>query len=1039
MRRFFGWFLTIALALAMPAWSWAGPGEPTARAQGLSAEVAALYRQGKLADALAKAEQAVAQAERAHGPSHVQVGMALYDLAVVHSGLGRHREHEAALVRARKIFEQHPNAPRPAILAGTGAPEGTALNHTLVALAHARAALGDTAGTKEALYAILERHQGPDAEASGLDYVLAWLLQLEQVLQSYDRAWRICQRLVALREKVEGPRSRPVAAVLNACGTIEHQAGRWSEAAATFERALGIVEAAPEPQDAIRASITANLAALLHLLGRHRQAEERFAEALALQEQILGPESPALSALVTNLATFHRDRGDFVRAEQLALRGVRLAEADEDPAQVVIALMQLADVRLLLERYDEAAGDLKRARELAEPFRVQRARTYGQVLLRLVELRRRQERYPEAVALADEAVEVIEGGLGADHPYVADALSQVGALYYSRQDVERAQAAQERALAIRRRVLGSDHPEIVINLTNLAMVAKRAGKLDQALELYREATELRERILRELLSLGTEQQKLAYLGDLAWETRQVIRAHLPAAVDDRRAARLALLTLLRRKGRVLDVMRDDLSLLRRKLEGDDAAMLEKLARTRRQLASTVLSGAGPAAASQVEALRREGSELERELSRRSAPFRATLTPVTIQAVQAALPGEGVLVEYVTYLPSPDDVHHPRDRYAAYVLPKKGAVRAVDLGSAEAIDEAVKRLRRVLADPRALADVAARELDALVMEPIRPLLGGATRIFVSPEGQLQLVPFGALRGPDGAPLVTDYTFTTLTSGRDLLRPATPSPGGQRVLLVGAPAFGPRQPAQSAASEPRAAKGRRLVFPPLPGTEAELRSLAELVPAAELLTGRAATESQVKAIRRPRVLHLATHGFFLPTESSRGQAAATGLRSSSSSTASVAAAGPLLRSGLALAGANTRQPSEGGEDGILTALEASTLDLSGTQLVVLSACETGLGEIRTGQGVHGLRRALVMAGAETQVMSLWRVDDDATRTLMEAYYRQLLAGRDRVEAMRQVQLQMLAEPRTRHPFYWAAFIVSGGAGPVFEPPTEPWPPA
>jgi len=132
-------------------------------------------------------------------------------------------------------------------------------------------------------------------------------------------------------------------------------------------------------------------------------------------------------------------------------------------------------------------------------------------------------------------------------------------------------------------------------------------------------------------------------------------------------------------------------------------------------------------------------------------------------------------------------------------------------------------------------------------------------------------------------------------------------------------------------------------------------------------------------------------------------------------------PLLRSGLALAGAN-RANSESG-DGVMTALEATGLDLWGTKLVVLSACDTGLGEVRNGDGVYGLRRALVLAGSETQVMSLWPVSDRSTRDLMVGYYTALIHGRGRGEAIREVQLRMLRTRAQRHPYYWASFIQSG----------------
>jgi len=132
-------------------------------------------------------------------------------------------------------------------------------------------------------------------------------------------------------------------------------------------------------------------------------------------------------------------------------------------------------------------------------------------------------------------------------------------------------------------------------------------------------------------------------------------------------------------------------------------------------------------------------------------------------------------------------------------------------------------------------------------------------------------------------------------------------------------------------------------------------------------------------------------------------------------------PLLRSGLALAGANRRTGQD--DDGILTALEASGLNLWGTKLVVLSACDTGVGMVRTGEGVNGLRRALVLAGSETQVMSLWPVNDYATQSLMKAYYAGLKQGQGRGEALRSVKLEMMRRKGMEHPFYWASFIQSG----------------
>jgi CHAT domain-containing protein len=209
--------------------------------------------------------------------------------------------------------------------------------------------------------------------------------------------------------------------------------------------------------------------------------------------------------------------------------------------------------------------------------------------------------------------------------------------------------------------------------------------------------------------------------------------------------------------------------------------------------------------------------------------------------------------------------------------------------------------------------------------------------------------------------------------------------------------------------------QLYFAQLGGTAQEARSIQLLFPDASLLSGPQATEAALKRTVGPRVLHIATHGFFLG-EPATVNSATRGIN------ATPQIANPLLRSGLAFSGANLRR-GDSNEDGILTALEASGLNLWGTKLVVLSACDTGVGEVRNGEGVYGLRRAFVLAGAESLVMSLWPISDYTTRTLMTNYYRNLKQGMGRGEALRQVQLGMLKRNPNLHPFYWANFIQSG----------------
>jgi CHAT domain-containing protein len=222
---------------------------------------------------------------------------------------------------------------------------------------------------------------------------------------------------------------------------------------------------------------------------------------------------------------------------------------------------------------------------------------------------------------------------------------------------------------------------------------------------------------------------------------------------------------------------------------------------------------------------------------------------------------------------------------------------------------------------------------------------------------------------------------------------------------------------------------LTFLPLDGVAAEGIALGFLLELDDthVLIGNKATETRLKGLHGPKILHLATHGFFFPNE----EIAERSILPAATDPASLVrmlAKNPLLHSGLALAGVNTRGSGQK-DDGILTAAEFARLDLAGTQLVVISACDTGLGEIQQGEGVNGLRRAVMLAGAETQVVSLWKVNDEATKLLMVDYYGRLYKGEGRSGALHSVQLKMMENPMYQHPFFWAAFIPIGDWKPLY----------
>jgi CHAT domain-containing protein len=449
-----------------------------------------------------------------------------------------------------------------------------------------------------------------------------------------------------------------------------------------------------------------------------------------------------------------------------------------------------------------------------------------------------------------------------------------------------------------------------------------------------------------------------------------------------------------------------------------------------------------------------------------------------RAVALALPEGVALVEFVRFyvydfraVATRYEKPWQPARYVAFVLRAGDPddVRMIDLGEAEPIDRLIADFRAgvIAADrdrdmtPSARAEVSppaateglGTQLRAAVFDRLMPALGGLTRLLIAPDGDLTRLPFEVLPGAADRRLIDGYRISYLSCGRDVLRLGAAATGTPTSPLLFADPDFDLQLAERPASDTEPAahpvsrrsrdidRGRDAYhFDRLPGTRAEGQQIAALLGVRPALDA-AALEGRLKAeCRSPRILHLATHGFFLPDQQPDLRHAAPGLGVDpigfpgeepwAGRLSGPLMEDPMLRSGLALAGANTwlqgRNLPEEAEDGLLTAEDVTGLDLLATELVVLSACQTGLGQVHVGEGVFGLRRAFVLAGAKTLVMSLWKVPDEPTRELMEDFYGRLLAGEGRAEALRQAQLAM--KEKYPEPFYWGAFICQGDPSPL-----------
>ncbi|MCG3146055.1 MAG: hypothetical protein HONDAALG_03860 [Gammaproteobacteria bacterium] len=933
-------------------------------------------------------------------------------------------------------------------------PDHVEIGDALMLLGLSLDAKGDYVAA-EPLYqralAIRKKNLGP--EHPYVAHSLTILANLYYSIGKYELARSLHQQGLRIKEKIQGPDGIAVAAALNDLAVLNLRRGDYTTAESQFQRALAIFEERLGQEHRHVASTLDNLALIYHTRGDYGKAEPLMQRALAIREKVLGPEHPHVTHSLNNLAGLYGDKGDYIKAETLFLQALAIKEkilGSEHPSTAV-TLHSLAELYVNKKNYSKAEMYLQRAQSITEKSFDAEHADMALVLRDSAMLYFQMGKDAMALSLLERALEISERALGREHDEVAVVLSNLANISHSQADYTKAKMLHQRSLAIREKSLGREHPDVATSLDKLADLYIATDDLPQAVSLRLHAAKVSEHNIGLNLLTGSDRQKQAYLTMLTSETNRIVSLHVRSAPADVTARELALTTILQRKGRALDAMTDTLAVLRRRANTQDQPLFEQLSEVTSQLARSILNRPERIAPAdhqqQIRALEEQKEKLEADISTRSTEFRTQSQPVTLAVVQEEIPDKTALVEYFAYRPfnakyqKEDEAFGPA-RYVAYILRHQGEIHWIELGEAKVIDEAIGKLRQAIRCPQNLAEVRrlARALDAKLMQPVRARLGQAQHLIVSPDGALNHAPFAALVDENGKYLIEKYQLSHLTSGRDLLRLKVARESKTPPLIIANPDFGLgkeetlalRAPApqcdQAKQVEGEQKDFQKINLDALPWTIQEASDLKKLLPKAKLLIGAQATETALKQSGAPSLLHIATHGFFLqdaesPLKGTRGFDFSTFSDLRSASWASKIE-NPLLRSGLAFEGFNEHR--NGDDDGVLTAMEAANLDLWGTKLVVLSACDTGLGEIKNGEGVYGLRRALVLAGAETQVMSLWSVPDKETRSLMKGYYQRLLDKKKkegRGEALRQVQLEMLKTPGHQHPFYWASFIQVG----------------
>ncbi len=846
---------------------------------------------------------------------------------------------------------------------------------------------------------------------------------------------------------------------LNDLGEIFYVSGRYRSAWTAFTSAMVLYIGEGMENSAEAIQVMSNLGLLYHSSGRFSQAEKITLETMEKRQQYSG-DLPGMGASYNNLGVLYKDMGRYTESEEYMEKAVNtIREAHgANSLQYGIALNNQAMLYQTIGRYPEAERLMLAAISIATGQLGEKSPNFVRLNVNLAMLYQLQNKFDDAERIFLEAIRIRQRRLGSNHPDYAVLLRNIAALYMQKGefakveknllDAEKIYAARlgrnapqyaaciselasyylytnqpakaqphlENALRIEKISLGEQHPGYVNSLERYAILQWMNGQIPAAMDTYKKVMEnylfqidtyfppmseveksrfwskINPKFVRfNSFAVATSEEHPEILGDM-------YNYHI---------ATKALLLNSTSKVRRQILQSNNKQLIDQYNEWVD--LKEYLSRlytlSKDELREDKIN---------LDSLENEANRLERELSRQSELFAQGYTAkrATFKDIASGLKDGEAALEFIrfrkfNYLAADTSVY-----YAALLVDNKaelpGMVLFTDGQAMETVHAATyKRAMERAFEKNNFYEIYWRELSAAT-DPYK-------KLFVSADGIYTQINLNTLQNEAGKFLIENKEIVYVPNTRvirDLKLVSMPKI--KNATMVGDPNYALNLDWNNIVDMP---------LPELPGTRVEVERIKRLLSGSGWNTraylGDEAVEEVVKEVKSPSVLHIATHGFFLENAGDPGEEKVFGIEPVR------AAANPLLRSGLMLAGAdNTIQQLGTGRgqddnDGILNAYEAMLLTLDNTDMVVLSACETGLGEVVNGEGVYGLQRAFQIAGASAVVISLWQVSDEITQRLMENFYRNWIRTGNRTGAFQQAKLEI--KKNFPAPFYWGAFVM------------------
>jgi CHAT domain-containing protein len=797
---------------------------------------------------------------------------------------------------------------------------------------------------------------------------------------------------------------------LSSMGVMFMVQGRNEDAEKYITTALDKSELIVGKKSAGYASNLNSRAKLNQLLGKYNEAEQQFDEALPIVQKVFSDKSMQYAILLNNKAMLYQAMGR--NADALVMIKNAVASAESAPKKVANNSFDSRKFQLNQALMYQLNGNLPEAeaafvniKKVFESKGQVNNPEYAGLLNQLGLLYVQMNKLDQVESLFKKSLDVYKRKFGEENISYAKVQNDVGNFYRVQARFAEAEAALKNAVDIRKKVLGENHPDYVKSIENLGILYWKKGDLASAYQPLKEATDKSLDFVSHYFPPMSEAEKTKYWDvihprfqrfyNYAVEASGTNPELLKVMFDYQIATKALLLTATNKIKKSI-------------LESGDQALIDDYTSwiTQKENLSRYYSLSKEELTKQkidIAELEKAANTMERALSKKSASFSQAFTAerTTYGQVVAQLTDFEALVEVIRVRTFAADFTTD-SRYIALVQTKSMTQpKLVVLQNGLQLETRYARYYKNSILQKTIDEFSYDQYWA----QIEPLLVGKKTIYLSPDGVYNQINLNTIKKVNGDFVLNRFEIVTIGNSKDLIaiKQRKPVVAKKNAFILGFPDYA----------------GAAV---PLPGTKIEIEGIAKILSLAGFKTslkqGTEASETTFKAAKGPQLMHIATHGYFLADADLQG-GDALGVNAESAKN------NPLLRSGLILAGAKAKQKNDvdltSSDNGILTAYEAMNLDLVGTDLIVMSACETGLGDVKSGEGVYGLQRAFLVAGANAMIMSLWKVDDAATQQLMTNFYTNWIKSGNKLKAFKQAQQQLML--KYKEPYYWGAFVMMG----------------